>query len=55
MNVHSPPEEPKRDSARTRERILRAAQMLFARQGYTTTGVRQVAAEAGVNSTLIRR
>lgn len=29
--------------------------MLFARQGYTTTGVREVAALAGVNATLIRR
>ena len=55
MNVHSPLEERRRDSVRTRERILRAAQLLFARQGYTTTGVREVAAEAGVNSTLIRR
>ncbi len=44
-----------RDAARTREAILRAAQLLFAQQGYTTTGVREVAAEAGVNSTLIRR
>ncbi len=44
-----------RDAARTREAILRAAQLLFAQQGYTTTGVREVASEAGVNSTLIRR
>jgi AcrR family transcriptional regulator len=44
-----------RDAARTRENILRAAQILFARKGYTTVGVREVAAEAGVNSTLIRR
>jgi AcrR family transcriptional regulator len=44
-----------RDAARTRENILKAAQILFARKGYTTVGVREVAAEAGVNSTLIRR
>ena len=44
-----------RDAARTRENILGAAQQLFARKGYTTVGVREVAAEAGVNSTLIRR
>jgi AcrR family transcriptional regulator len=44
-----------RDAVRTRENILGAAQQLFARKGYTTVGVREVAAEAGVNSTLIRR
>lgn len=44
-----------RDSARTREAILRAAQSLFAAKGYTTTGVREIAATAGVNSTLVRR
>jgi len=44
-----------RDAARTRENILRSAQILFARRGYTTVGVREVAAEAGVNATLIRR
>lgn len=44
-----------RDATRTREAILRAAQQLFAEQGYTTTGVREIAAKAGVNSTLVRR
>jgi AcrR family transcriptional regulator len=44
-----------RDAARTRGAILRAAQKLFAQKGYTTVGVREVAAEAGINSTLIRR
>ena len=44
-----------RDAGRTRERILRAGQQLFAQHGYSTTGVRQVAAEAGVNSALVRR
>ncbi len=51
----SPPRTGLRDAARTRENILRAAQKLFALKGYTTVGVREVAAEAGVNSTLIRR
>jgi AcrR family transcriptional regulator len=44
-----------RDATRTREAILRAAQNLFATKGYTTTGVRQIAADAGVNSALVRR
>jgi AcrR family transcriptional regulator len=44
-----------RDAVRTRENILRAAQTLFAQKGYTTVGVREVATDAGVNSTLIRR
>ena len=44
-----------RDAGRTREAILRAAQKLFAQKGYTTVGVREVATEAGINSTLIRR
>lgn len=44
-----------RDAARTREAILRAGQRLFAQKGYSTTGVREVAAEAGVNSALVRR
>ena len=44
-----------RDAARTAQTILRAAQELFAARGYTTTGVREVAALAGVNSALVRR
>lgn len=44
-----------RDAARTAQTILRAAQELFAARGYTTTGVREVAAAAGVNSALVRR
>lgn len=44
-----------RDAARTREAILRAGQKLFAETGYATTGVREIAAEAGVNSALVRR
>ena len=50
---HAPPKI--RNAARTTETILRAAQALFASQGYTTTGVREVATAAGVNSALVRR
>lgn len=46
---------PLRDAARTREAILRAGQKLFARDGYSATGVRDVAAEAGVSWALVRR
>lgn len=49
-------EQPKmRDAVRTAQTILRASQELFAARGYTTTGVREVAALAGVNSALVRR
>ena len=44
-----------RDAARTRAAILYAAQKLFALKGYSTTGVREVATAAGVNSALVRR
>jgi AcrR family transcriptional regulator len=44
-----------RDAARTRDLILRAGQKLFAQKGYSTTGVREVAAEAGVSLALVRR
>ncbi|GGA37167.1 TetR/AcrR family transcriptional regulator [Sphingomonas psychrolutea] len=54
--VPAPKSPPKaRDAARTAETILRAAQTLFAARGYTTTGVREVAAAAGVNSALVCR
>jgi AcrR family transcriptional regulator len=49
-------EQPRmRNAVRTAQTILRAAQELFAARGYTTTGVREVAALAGVNSALVRR
>lgn len=49
-------EQPRiRNAVRTTQTILRAAQELFAARGYTTTGVREVAALAGVNSALVRR
>jgi AcrR family transcriptional regulator len=39
----------------SRASILRAAQQLFAVQGYATTGVRDIAQRAGVNSALVGR
>jgi AcrR family transcriptional regulator len=44
-----------RDSARTRARILAAAQQIFATRGYAQAGMREVAAEAGVNVALVAR
>lgn len=41
--------KPKSDEAGTRERILSAAAPLFAANGFEATGVRAIAAEAGVN------
>ena len=49
------PRRRSRDAARTRDLILRAGQKLFAEQGYSATGIRHVAAEAGVNSALVQR
>ena len=44
-----------RDATRTREQLLRAAQKLFASQGYQVTGVREIAQEAGVSWALVGR
>ena len=43
--------EPKKKDSR--ERILQAAVVLFARQGFANTGMRQLAEEAGVNLAMI--
>ena len=45
----------KRDSAATREALLRAAAELFAERGFEQTTVREVAARAGVNQALLFR
>jgi AcrR family transcriptional regulator len=45
----------RRDAAATRARLLEAARELFLRQGFRATGLRQVAARAGVDVTLVRR
>lgn len=44
-----------RNAAVTRTQILMAALKLFAEHGYSATGVREVAAEAGVSFALVRR
>lgn len=51
----SGPAEPLRDSARTREAILVAAQQAFSTRGYSAAGVREVTAAAGVNPALVSR
>jgi AcrR family transcriptional regulator len=45
----------RRDSARTRQRLLASAHRHFARNGYTGTPVREIADDAGVNVALINR
>lgn len=46
---------PRRDAARTRQRLLDAAGELFATRGYERTTVRDVAERAGVDPALIGR
>jgi AcrR family transcriptional regulator len=48
-------ERRRRDSAATRADLLRAARMHFSQQGYELVGLRQIAAEAGVNQALAIR
>ena len=45
----------RRDAAATRVRLLEAARELFLQQGYRATSLREVAAQAGVDVTLVRR
>lgn len=45
----------KRDAAKTRARILKAAQIQFSRNNYEFIGVRDIAAEANVDAALINR
>jgi AcrR family transcriptional regulator len=51
--VDVPPQ--RRDAAATRSRLLQAARELFLGQGYSAVGLREVAAKAGVDVTLVRR
>ena len=46
---------PRRDAARTRQRLLDVARQHFARHGYDGTSVRAVAADAGVAANLVTR
>ena len=45
----------RRDATATRTRLLEAARELFLRHGYSGVGLREVAAKAGVDVTLVRR
>jgi AcrR family transcriptional regulator len=45
----------RRDAAATREAILEAATRRFATEGYQRAGVREIAAEVGVNAALVNR
>lgn len=48
-------EQRKRDRPATRARLLEAARLRFARDGYDATSVRDIAGDAGVDPTLIFR
>lgn len=45
----------RRDAGATKARLLDAARELFLSQGYSAVGLREVAARAGVDVTLVRR
>jgi AcrR family transcriptional regulator len=45
----------RRDAGATRRRLLEAARELFLGHGYSAVGLREVAAKAGVDVTLVRR
>lgn len=45
----------RRDATATKARLLEAARELFLSQGYTAVGLREVAARAGADVTLVRR
>jgi AcrR family transcriptional regulator len=50
----SPPTKPRtRNAAETKERIIHAAQLLFARKGYAQCSVKEIADAAGVAASLI--
>jgi AcrR family transcriptional regulator len=50
-----PPKQPLRDATGTRKRILEAAQTRFCQHSYEQVGVRDIAAEAGIDAALINR
>jgi AcrR family transcriptional regulator len=47
--------KPLRDASGTRMRILEAAQLRFCEQSYEQVGVREIAADAGIDAALINR
>jgi AcrR family transcriptional regulator len=48
-------QEHRRDAAATRAGIMQAARRRFSRPGYDHVGVREIAADAGVNAALVNR
>ena len=46
---------PRRDAAATRSAIFEAATRRFAYQGYEHAGVREIAADAGVDAAMVNR
>lgn len=55
MTAAAPARTLLRDSKRTRQNILAAAVECFATRGFATTGMRDIATQAGVNPSLIVR
>ncbi|WP_219993197.1 TetR/AcrR family transcriptional regulator [Cryobacterium arcticum] len=55
QDAETPAANRSRDAASTRLLLLKAARRRFARHGYSTTTVRDIAADAGVNVALINR
>ncbi|WP_344243289.1 TetR family transcriptional regulator [Actinocorallia libanotica] len=51
----SAPSPRRRDRAATRAALLEAARLRFSRQGFDGTGVREIAADAGVDAALVFR
>ncbi|WP_317929649.1 TetR family transcriptional regulator [Halioxenophilus sp. WMMB6] len=49
------PEPKRRNAEKTKASILLAAQQLFAEQGFSQTGIRDIAARAGISSPLLMR
>jgi AcrR family transcriptional regulator len=56
VDDRNPAAQPRRrDAGATRNRLLEAARELFLRHGFSAVGLREVAANAGVDVTLVRR
>ncbi|MEW6346221.1 MAG: TetR family transcriptional regulator [Paraburkholderia sp.] len=53
LTTKSPPKT--RNAASTREKILEAARECFSRRSYENVGLREIAAEAGVDAALVSR
>ncbi|HEY9315743.1 TetR/AcrR family transcriptional regulator [Williamsia sp.] len=49
------PTPKRRNAPRTKAQILAAAQQAFAEEGYAQTGIREIAAQAGVTSPMLHR